>query len=147
MKKMALVLAVAVAAAGCKGTPTEPPEPFQLVITYVVTKVGWNEQLQPRRYECSYTLTARTSGGVEGDAATWLDSEWQFRWANGTNQTYSLDLVDVLDHWGSLEIRSGEVQNARRVAWSANPFDLVYTFRFQEPDGRIRSAPVFVTCM
>lgn len=142
-----IVVLVALLVVGCgKDGPTEPEIPFSLALAGSVRQVGWNEQTQPRRYECRYTLTARALGGRASDVATWLESEWQFRYEDGTSWTYGMDLVEVLDYWGSNTIRSGETQEANRVAWGYKRFNLAYTFRFQEPDGRVRSEFLHVNC-
>ncbi len=146
MTRRWVTLALLLLPSACKDSPSEPVEPFVVAFSNVVRQVGWNETTQPRRYECRYELTARAVGGEAGDQASWLESERQFRWADGSQYTYSLGLVDMLDYWGSNTIRTGEVQTANRIAWSSQPFNLAYTIRYQEPDGRVKSDFIYVTC-
>jgi hypothetical protein len=143
-KRLLHGLLLSIIALGCSDATEPEPDPFDVAFTHTVSSTGWNSQTS--RHECQYTLTARASGGEADAYAGWLVSEWQFWFDNGTRSTYTLDLVDMLDYWGSDRIVTGETQRAHRIAWSSVPFELAYTFRYLDPDGRFVSKPVFLDC-
>jgi hypothetical protein len=139
-----LALAGGVLVAAACGSPSEPVLPFEVAFSSTVSAVGWNAQTA--RHECEFTLTAEASGGEAGDFASWLPGEGEYRWDDGSRQFFALSEVDMLDHWGSDRILTGETKQTNRIAWSSVAFRLVYTFRFLDPTGRAVSKVLFIDC-
>jgi len=138
-----LLLALLFFSVACSNS-SEPPPPFTVTFSDVTRSTGLNPDTQ--RHECRFDLTATASGGRTQDFALWLASQGEFRLNDGTEFEFDLDVVDVLDYWGSDRIVTGETQVAPRAADASEPFDLAYTFRYQDPDGRFLSEFVFVDC-
>jgi hypothetical protein len=145
-RSMGFGLVLVLAACGAEEViAPPPPPPFAVSFSTSTSSAAWNAETQ--RYECRYEITARATGGEVGSKGFWLASEWQFRFPDGTNRTYFLDADDMLDHFGSSDLRTGETQQANRVAWSpVSLFNLFYTLRWIEPDGSARSEGLLVSC-
>lgn len=142
--RMLPLLLLADAACSSPSEPPPPPPPFTVAFSNVTRRAGLDPDTQ--RHECLFDLTATAAGGHEGDSARWLISEDEFRFNDGTRFEFTLFSTDMLDYWGSDRIATGETQVATRIADAAEPFDLAFTFRYEDPDFRDFSEFVFVDC-
>lgn len=143
MRRFAVPLAFVLVA--CGDDPVAPPPPLEVdVYTAALRDRGYSQFRQ--RWECRYDLAATASGGAEGEYALWGSGEVEYRYIDGSNETFFLSSQDVLDYWQADRIRSGETQVASRLAWGDLPFDLAYTFRLTLPDASRASRFVFVDC-
>ena len=85
---------VALVVSSC-GSPTDPPEPFEVSMSAVVTFEDWNAETN--RYECHYTLTAWVTGEA-ADEGAWLSGTFEVRRDNGTSQgVFNIGLVETVD--------------------------------------------------
>ncbi len=152
------ILALSILGCGGGPPPTTTPvgttlrlepvslEPFSLRVSGKVLSVGQDEVTG--RYECRYTLTVAASGGAPpNDVGTWAPSEIEFIDALGNRSKIEVSEVEMVDRFGSLEIRSGGPKTTSvRVAENSTPdFSLIFRIRHMVGE-QLRSQSVPLAC-
>lgn len=96
---------------------------------------------------CEYAIAVSASGGARGASARWRPSsgEWVDP-ASNERYSFSLTTTDMLDYFGADRITTGGTLQANRIAWWDRPFHLLHVFRYEMPDGSLRSEDVWVDC-
>ena len=127
--------------AACADSPVEPDTPFAISFSHSVISKGWN--LETFRHECVYSVSGQASGGA---FAVWDSGDLELRYTNGSIDTSNLQAVNILDYWGSGQIKTGSLLEASRIAWGASSFELVHTFIYWDWKGQSTSQMVFIDC-
>ena len=151
--KKALLLALMVL--GCSdpffGGSDEPIVPMTVTLSYSLTDSMYHPDRQRR--ECNFTLTAKASGGPDGDFAMWETSVMRrVNWSDqdDTQPQITLSPVMLQDLWGSDRIRTGETltstQEVDGPSGIAQGFPLEWIFRIGMSDGSHQSKTLRVNC-
>ena len=118
--------------------------PFTVSFSDSVLSKGWN--VDAFRHECLYTVNAEASGGPEGAFAVWSSGDLGLRYENEPADTSNVQSVDILNYWGTGQIKAGSVLEANRIAWGPSSFELLHTFVYRDWKGQSTSKTIIIDC-